>query len=110
MKTKKIIIISFIGVLALSLAGAILVFDGGDGHGGDCHGDTTCMAERQNANSQRAVNSDKSNQEKSSGCKELDDIKRSPVQGMSDSDKNGISHKREEEKIARDVYIKLYEK
>jgi len=43
-------------------------------------------------------------------CAELDDIKNGLKYDLSDAEKEYISHMREEEKIARDVYTKLYEK
>jgi len=136
MKTKKIITASLVGILALSSAGTMLAFGGGNGggngNGGGCKGDIVCMKERQATGGQKKGKNMQSNskegmkkhgegknmQSNSKECmkkhgdndEKLNELKNSPLQEMSEADKENISHMREEEKIARDVYITLYQK
>ena len=120
---KKIILTS--GILLLILITVSVMAHGGNGRQketGSCYGNEDCKMEKQeNFGKKRGSHKQgirqgqqsnfKGNKENQQNCDlDLDKIKNGEKYSLSKEEIEYIAHMREEEKIARDVYITLYKK
>ncbi len=133
---QGLLLASFVAFFTLASFASTYAYGGnGGGYGAGCRGDATCRAERQAqmGAGQYAKNSNShthgmwgTKQGRQSGgatgagaghhgnnearMAEIDKIKNSPLLPLSEKDKDTLVYMREEEKLARDVYLSLYDK